>query len=117
MTQREILRKKIRIASIIVILVLLSAYGIFQARNLAEGPIVSITAPLNGAVSSSSVVTISGTAKNVAFMTLDGEQIYTDEQGNWSEDRVLAQGYNVVTLYAKDTFGKETTKTLELSAE
>jgi hypothetical protein len=117
MTQREIVRKRIRVSIIIAVVILLAAYAIFQARNLALGPVISVTEPADGAISSSTVMTISGTAKNIAFMTLDGRQIFTDEAGNWSEDIVLAPGHDVVTLYARDKFGKETTKTLELTQQ
>ncbi len=117
MTQREIVRKRIRLGIIFAVVVVFIAYGIFQVRNLALGPIVSISTPANGAVSSTTLVTISGEAKNVAFMTLDGRQIFTDEKGGWSEDIVLSSGYNLITLYARDKFGKETTKTLEVTEQ
>jgi len=117
MTQRENLKKRIRIGTIVLIAVLLISYGIFQARNLAIGPVISITAPINGETSSSTLITIVGKAENVSFMTLDGFQIFTDTDGNFSEDRVLYLGYNVLTFYARDKFGKEITKTLELTAE
>ena len=115
MTQREVLQKKLRLTLIIAVSVILVLYGIFQARNLALGPMISVTAPVNGTVSSSSIMTISGTARNISLMTLDGGQIFTNENGNFSNDIVLSHGYNVVTLYARDKFGKETTKTLQIT--
>ncbi len=117
MTQRENLKKRIRIATIALVAVLLVLYGVFQARNLAIGPVITIMTPSNGETSSSALITILGKAKNISFMTLDGQQIFTDTAGNFSEDRVLSVGYNVLTFYARDKFGKEITKTLELTAE
>ena len=115
MTQREVLRKKIHLTTIFGIIIILIAYGIFQARNLALGPVVSVISPVNGETVQSPLVKIAGTAKNVSFLTLNGLHIFTDQNGNWSEDRILSLGYNILTIYAKDKFGKETTKTLELT--
>ncbi len=117
MNQREIVRKRIRLGIILVIALGLVSYGAFQARNLALGPVISISEPENGSVSSTTEITISGTAKNVTLMTLDGRQIFTDENGNWSEDIILSKGYNIVTIYGRDKFGKETTKTLQLTEQ
>jgi len=33
----------------------------------------------------------------------------------FSEDRILSSGYNVITIVAKDKFGKETEKTLHIT--
>ncbi len=117
MNQREIIRKRIRIGIILAIALGLVFYGAFQVRSLALGPQISIITPENGAISSTTETTISGIAKNVAFMTLDGRQIFTDENGQFIEDIILSKGYNVVTIYGRDKFGKETTKTLQLTEQ
>ncbi len=117
MTQREIVRKRIRVAIIVIIALTLISYAIFQARNLALGPIISITEPVNGETLSTTTVTIAGTAENISFMTLDGQQIFTDTNGNFSEDIILSKGYNIVTIYGRDKFGKEITKTLQLTEQ
>ena len=90
MTQREILIKKVRLGVIIFFAALLIGYGALEAKNLAIGPVVSITKPLDGYAATTSLLTIIGHAQNVSFITLDGEQIFTDENGNFSEDRILA---------------------------
>ena len=115
MTQREILRKRLRLATILGVVLVLISYGVFQARNLALGPIVEVTEPADGAVVTSPEITIAGTAKNIAFMTLNGQEIYTDTEGAFSEDRTLSLGYNVITLSARDKFGKETTRTIYIT--
>ena len=114
MTQREILIKRLRLGVIIFFVAILLGYGAIEARNLAMGPVISITEPFDGYVATTSLVTIIGNAKNVSFITLDGGQIFTDENGNFSEDRILSSGYNVITIVAKDKFGKETEKTLHI---
>lgn len=115
MTEREIIRKRIRVSIIILIAAAFLFYGAFEARKLALGPIVSIESPQNGQVVTSPDITIAGTAKNISYMTLNGLHIFTDQAGNFSEDRVLSLGYNVITLYARDKFGKETTRMIYIT--
>ena len=115
MTQREILIKRLRLGVIIFFVALVIGYGALEARNIAMGPIVYMREPADGYAATTSLITIIGNAKNISFITLDGGQIFTDEEGNFSEDRILSSGYNVITIIAKDKFGKETEKTLHIT--
>jgi len=115
MTQRETTRKRARWGVVIFFIVIIVGYGALEARNLAEGPIVSITNPRDGTVATSSVIAITGVAKNVSFITLNGNQIFTDENGNFSEDRIISTGYNVITVDARDKFGKKVEKVLYIT--
>ena len=89
-------------------------YGIFRAKNLVDGPELIVTSPTNGSSVHDSYVQFSGTAKNISFLTLNDEKIFTDESGNWNEKILLSYGYNVVSVGAKDRFGREVKKTLQL---
>jgi hypothetical protein len=100
---------------VIFFAVIIVGYGALEAKNLAEGPIVSIISPTSGDVATSSVITIKGVAKNVSFITLNGDQIFTDENGNFSEDRIISTGYNVITVNARDKFGKKVEKVLYIT--
>ena len=45
---------------------------------------------------------------------MNDRQMFTDEEGEFSEKLLLSYGYNIITVKAKDRFGRETKKTLEL---
>ncbi|HVU06419.1 MAG TPA: hypothetical protein VHE10_01355 [Candidatus Paceibacterota bacterium] len=90
-------------------------YGAFRAKDLAEGPMLSVEFPANGARVSDSLVEIGGTAKNIAFLTLNGDKIFTDESGAYREKILVAPGYNTITLEARDRFGRIARKTLQLT--
>lgn len=92
----------------------LSVYGIFTARHLIEGPIITVTSPANGALVGNSLVEIQGNVQNISFITLNDRQIYADEKGNFKEKLLLYPGYSIMKLYAKDRFGREITKGLSL---
>ena len=90
------------------ILVALSiiAYGLFEARRLIGGPSITIDTPIDGSATSTDVVTISGTAQNISFLTIDDAPAFTDEQGRFSERLSPPQGYAIFTVAATDRFGR-----------
>lgn len=97
-------RKKLAWAGGALLLMLLIAYSAYQARAYLAGPRVRIGETLrNGPL-----LDIAGTAERVAFVSLNGRQIFTDERGVWQETILLLPGYNVVSLSATDRFGRET---------
>ncbi len=97
-----------------IVILALASYGYFQSREYLRGPIVTITEPVDGSASTTSLIAIIGVAKNVSFLTLNGRLIFTDERGVFKESLLLSDGYNILTLEGKDRFGHTETKRLEL---
>ncbi len=93
----------------------LLGYGAFQAKNFVQGPTVRIESPRDGVAVHDSFIEIRGTAKNVSYLTLNGDKIFTDEAGTFTESRLLSPGYNIVTIGAKDRFGRTSTETLHIT--
>ncbi|MBI2086846.1 MAG: Ig-like domain-containing protein [Candidatus Zambryskibacteria bacterium] len=91
-----------------------AGYVLFQARYLILGPQVWIDSPQDGAVVSEPVIAISGRARNAAWISLDGRQIFTDEKGLWSEKLILAEGLSIMTARVRDRFGRETSKNIRI---
>jgi hypothetical protein len=60
------------------------------------------------------LIEIQGRARNIAYINLNGTQMFTDKNGYFDEKLLLSPGYNVVTLDATDKFGKKTEKKMEL---
>lgn len=90
------------------------AYGYFQARAFLDGPIIILNSPLEGKPLEGALFTVSGTIHNAAFISLDGRQIYTTESGFFREQLLAPLGYTVVTLKARDRFGHNAEKEIEL---
>lgn len=111
-----ITRKKTHFTLYATLMLLLAVglYGLYQARNLLEGPVLILESPQNGSLLTTSLVTVEGTAHNITHVTLNGRGILTDKQGHFKEQLLLSDGYNIITVDAVDQFGKRTHKTLEL---
>lgn len=99
---------------VVVIVIGLAGYAYLQSREYLRGPVIVIDEPLNGSMSTTSLITMRGAAHNVSFLTLNGRQIFTDVLGRFRESLLLESGYNIMTLEAKDRFGHTETKRLEL---
>lgn len=89
-------------------------YIVFQARFLILGPRVSIETPKDAEVVYNPLLTISGTASNIARITLNGRQIYVDENGLWTEILLLSPGTSIMTVTVRDRFGREHTESVRV---
>lgn len=77
---------------------------------------VKIEATLKQEVGSSLAV-VSGTAPKANFISLNGREIFIDKAGNFSETISTLPGFSVITLDAKDKFGKTAEKKFEIVRE
>ena len=93
---------------------LLTVYSLFQARFLILGPGVTILSHKDGAVVHEPQVTLSGKARNAAWISLNDRQIFTDEEGFWSEKLILSEGLSIMTLRVRDRFGRERVTSVRL---
>lgn len=91
---------------LIALFVLLASYSLYQARFLVLGPRVWIENPKDGVVVESSVVTVSGRARNIAWISLNDRQIFTDKKGQWEETLIVSQGLSIMTVRVRDRFGR-----------
>jgi len=114
MTDRRKIKQLVKLWIALGVIVLIVGYAAFKAKSLVEGPDIGIISPLNGATSTESLVELSGFAHNISFLTLNGDKIYTNEAGAFKEKILLSYGYNIMTLEAKDRFGRTAQKTLQL---
>ncbi len=62
----------------------------------------------------SSVATITGKAANATFVSLNGREIYINENGDFSEPIALMPGFSVITINTQDKFGKEKEKKFQV---
>jgi len=98
----------------IFFLLLVLAYAIFEARNIIGGPVINIQTPPNGLTAKTSLVKISGSVSNVANIKLDGHPIDIDETGKFTEKLILVPGVNIFDFVARDKFGREKHKKIQI---
>jgi hypothetical protein len=75
---------------------------------------VQIEAVIDHTNTASSLIQIKGNAKNAVYLSLNGREIFIDENGMFTEPVVLLPGLGVVTLEAQDKFGKSSEKKFEI---
>lgn len=108
------MRRYLKITFVVLALVGIGGFAFFEARTLLYGPQLSLESPKNGATYTEELLEISGTAKNIAFISMNGLQIYTNQQGNFAEPFLLAPGYNIITVAARDRFNRTIEKKFEV---
>ncbi|MFA6515178.1 MAG: hypothetical protein WCT42_02855 [Candidatus Paceibacterota bacterium] len=62
----------------------------------------------------SSLAVVEGIASKATHITLNGREIFIDKEGNFSESIAILPGFSIVTLDARDKFGKTAIKKFEL---
>ncbi len=101
------LRSIIKTVIIIGILCIVFGYIFFQARFVIAGPVIAIETELKP-VYNERIVLVSGSVRNSTKITLNGREIFTDEQGYFQEPLVLENGYTIMVVRAEDRFGRTT---------
>jgi hypothetical protein len=104
----------IRLFIIIISVLLLVSYGIFNARNLIIGPEIEIYSPAKDITTEQNVVTIKGKVENVSFISLNEKPIFVDKEGLFEEKLLLSTGSNIIEIRARDRFKKEILKTIKI---
>lgn len=108
------LRKLLQISAVVLFFGVIAGYSYYQVADFAAGPEITISTPANGVATTSSFVTVSGSAERIAYLSLNGRQIFTDRDGNFKEPLLLSPGYNIITISAQDKFFRETSTQLEM---
>ncbi|MCD8510593.1 MAG: S8 family serine peptidase [Bacillus sp. (in: Bacteria)] len=82
-------------------------------------PDVTITSPLDGDVTNSQVVTVTGTAsdENLANVSVNGESVSVDEDGAFSKQIIVEEGENTFTVEATDLAGNSTTESVTIEVD
>jgi len=115
------MRSKIRfLAGLFIglcVVVFLFFYFFHQSKAFLTGPQIVVDTPENGETLSTAFVFIKGNAINSDTLLLNGRAIITDSSGGFEEGLLLARGYNIIGLMARDKFGRETEKKIEVVFE
>jgi hypothetical protein len=96
----------IRRGFFIVLALFLVLYVLFQSKNLIEGPLLTVSKPLDGETLTYSAVDVEGTAKNISYIYLNDHPIFVDTEGNFRETVIAPVGYSIIKVSAKDKFGR-----------
>ncbi len=110
-TKQQILTRAIIIT---VLIIIFAGYGFYEAKCFLTGPKIELVSPAKGTELEKSDIEIKGKASNISLLYLNGRQIFTDTNGDFKENILLAKGNNIIEVSAKDKFGREINKLLEV---
>ena len=99
--------KTLRAGATALFVVVLLVYARYETKDIFRGPMISITSPEDGGRVTNEVIRITGTAKNISYLSLNGKPIYTDTAGEFSEQLLVPEGYTILELKAADRFNRE----------
>lgn len=88
-------------------------YTLFELSKVIWGPSLKIETPANGALLSESAYTLTGTAKNVSFISVNDRQIYINKDNRFTEKLIALPGYNIIKVVVRDRFNKEKEEKIE----
>lgn len=91
---------------IFVLAALFALYFLYEAKNLLFGFSAKILFPRDGEAFKTSDVRVSGKVFEASRISLNGRQIFTDENGDFSEELILSTGLNIIELEAVNKFGR-----------
>ena len=94
-----------------LVLAVLAGYGLVEARPIIVGPSLSISSPAENASIPGGIVTVAGHVARTVALTLDGAPVLPEENGSFSSTLTLPSGGSILTLTARDRFGRSVTKT------
>lgn len=107
-------KQLLKIILAIVIFIIIGGYAYSRTKDFIRGPAITISSPENGSTVDRPLLEIKGQAKNVAHITIDDRDIFTDEEGYFSEKLLLYPGYNIISVKTRDRFERSKEKTLEI---
>lgn len=97
----------------IIVLGVILSYVWVKSRDFLEGPVIIIHSPDSGETFES-LIDITGEARHISNITLNDRKIFVDEKGLFSEQLLLSEGYNIITIEAGDRFKRTVRETIEL---
>lgn len=100
---------------IIISVIFIFSYGIFNARSLLFGPSIEIFNPTAEEIETSeNTITLKGRVRNTTFLSLNERPISVDTEGYFEEKLLLSPSFNIIEIKAKDRFKNEVEKTLKI---
>ncbi|MFA6050232.1 MAG: hypothetical protein WC761_03490 [Candidatus Paceibacterota bacterium] len=98
-----------------VFLLLFILYAGFETQKYFRGPSLSVTEPVDLATVRDPIISVKGKVARVAYITVNGKQIFADTNGDFSDQLLLPPGYSIIRVAVRDRFGKEISRDLHLT--
>ena len=108
-------RKLIQWSLGVVGIAIIIGYSFFVLEGFARGPRLLIASPENGFSTTTPVITIVGQAIHTNNLVINDNPTPVDLEGNFDTQLILAPGYNIIKVAAKDAYARTVEKTIEIN--
>ncbi len=83
----------------------------YELRKVLQGPDILLTCgSCHDVTTEENAYTLSGKTSNISEIYLGNKKIYISSKGDFEEKVLLYPGENMLSIHAKDRFGKEVKK-------
>lgn len=103
----------IRILTILGILIVVG-YSFFALKDVLRGPRINIITPVSGYATTTQMITVAGRVLRGNLFFINNATTTIDLKGNFAEQLLLSSGYNIMTLEARDRYGRTSHETIEM---
>ena len=107
----------IQITTIVLIVVAAVSYLSWQFTNFSKNPELSLLEPANDISIENSKVTFAGSAEKEGELTINGQGVFINPDGTFSEEISLQEGLNTIAVVVSDRRGRETSLTRQILVE
>ncbi len=102
---------------IIAVFLIVSAYVFFQYSSLIFPPRLEVLTPSNGQIIIGNVVEVKGKTDPYATLYIDGDEVYVNLEGSFRKSVYVFSGDKKLKIVAKNRFGKENKKEINIRVE
>ena len=111
MSGRKLIQSVLSVIGILVIV----GYSYFVLDDFVRGPRIIISSPVNGFSTTTPAINIVGRAIHTNNLTINDGLVPVDLSGDFSSQLILAPGYNIIKVAAKDNYARTIEKTIEIN--
>lgn len=102
---------------ILAVVLAVFAYIVFQFSFLFVGPKLTVMAPLENSRFSTNVIQVEGKTDPYATVTINDEEVYVDLTGSFRKTLYIYSGSAKISVVAKNRYGKQTQKSINVKIE
>ena len=107
-------KQKFKYGLVGVLFAVIAVYALFTAKDLIFGIKIKVNNLKQGEVVNDPLLKLSGIANHASELSINNNKVFLDRVGTFTDSLLLAPGYNIITVKAKDKFGKETEKSFQV---
>lgn len=104
----------LKVGALALLFIVILGYSYYKTKDLLRGIRLTVLGIEDGETVNSSFLALQGKAKNAVYVSINDREIVINPEGVFGDSLILSPGYNIITIKARDKFGKEKTKVYQI---